>query len=57
MRKNLFAVNCNKEISKKRAECIVELYKHAGFFKNTREVLEKHEPQANASRTSRVISP
>ena len=33
----------NKEI-KKRAECIVELYKHAGFFKNTTEVLEKHEP-------------
>ena len=24
------------------------------FFNNTREVLEKHEPQANASRTSRV---
>ena len=42
-----------KEI-KKCAECIVELYKHAGLFKNTREVLEKHEPQANASCTSRV---
>ena len=39
--------------NKKRAECIVELYKHAGLFKNTREVPEKHEPQANASRTSR----
>ena len=25
------------------------------FFKNTREVLEKHEPQADASRTSRVF--
>ena len=25
------------------------------FIKNTREVLEKHEPQANASRTSRVF--
>ena len=24
--------------NKKRAECIVELYKHAGIFKNTREV-------------------
>ena len=37
---------------KKRAECIVELYKQAGFFKNTGEVLDKNEPQANASRTS-----
>ena len=46
--------NDNKEI-KKRAECIVELYKHAGSFKNTREVLEKHEPQASVSRTSRVF--
>ena len=25
------------------------------FFKNTGEVLKKHEPQANASRTSRVF--
>ena len=32
----------------------VELYKHVGFFKNKREVLEKHEPQANASCTSQV---
>ena len=24
--------------NKKRAECIVEFYKHAGIFKNTREV-------------------
>ena len=24
------------------------IYKHAGFFKNTREVLEKHELQVNA---------
>ena len=31
------------------------LYKHARFFKNTREVLEKHEPQASASRTSLVL--
>ena len=46
--------NDNKEI-KKRAECIVELYKHAGSFKNTREVLEKLEPQASVSRTSRVF--
>lgn len=23
--------------------CIIELYKHAGVFRNTREVLEKHE--------------
>ena len=30
--------------NKKRAECIVELYKHAGIFKNMREMLEKHEP-------------
>ena len=30
------------------------LYKHAGIFKNTREVLVKHQPQASASRTSRV---
>ena len=29
-----------------------KMYKHARFFKNTREVLEKHEPQANASHTS-----
>ena len=29
--------------SKKCAKCIVELYKHADFFKNMREVLEKHE--------------
>ena len=28
---------------------------HAGYFKNTREVLEKHEPQANACRTSQVF--
>ena len=41
--------------NKKRAKRIVELYKHAGFFKNTREVLEKHEQQANASRTSRMF--
>ena len=40
---------------KKHAKCIVELYKHVGFFKNTREVLEKHEPQANASCTSLVF--
>ena len=33
----------------------VELYKHAGFFKNKREVLEKHELQANASCTSQVF--
>ena len=25
------------------------------FFKNTREVLKKHEPQVNASRTSRAL--
>ena len=40
---------------RKRAECIVELCNHAGFFKNAREVLEKHEPQGYASRTSRVF--
>ena len=28
---------CNKEIND-APECIVELYKHAGIFKNTREV-------------------
>ena len=44
----------NKEI-KKCTECIVELYKHAGLLKNTREVLEKYELQANASCTSRVF--
>ena len=36
-------------------ECIVELYKYAGILKNTREALEKLEPQANASRTSGVF--
>ena len=41
----------NNEI-KKCTECIVELYQHAGFFKNTREVLEKDKLQANASCTS-----
>ena len=30
--------------NKKRAECFVELYKHAGIFKNMREMLEKQEP-------------
>ena len=39
----------SKEI-KNAPECIVELYKHAGIFKNTREV---HKP--SASRTSRVF--
>lgn len=28
------------ERNKKRAECIVELYKHLGTLKNTRDVLE-----------------
>ena len=31
------------------------MYKHAGFLKNMREVLEKHDPQVDASRTSRVL--
>ena len=41
--------------NKKCAECILELYKHVEFFKNTREVLEKLEPQANASCSTRVF--
>ena len=36
-------------------ECIVELYKHVGIFKNMREVLKKHELQVNASCASRVF--
>ena len=32
-----------KDIKKTCSSCIVELYKHAGIFKNTREVREKHE--------------
>ena len=31
------------------------VHKHAGCFKNTREVLEKHEPQANTFHTARVF--
>ena len=31
---------------------IVDFLKHTGSFKHTREVLEKHEPQVNAFRTS-----
>ena len=31
------------------------IIEHAGVFKNTREVLDKHEPQASASRTSRAF--
>ena len=45
---------CNKEI-KKCTECIVKLSKHARFLKDTREVLGKHEPQANASHSTRVF--
>ena len=30
-------------------------YKHAGILKNMREVLQKNEPQENASRTSQVF--
>ena len=48
-------VSSTKYRNKKCAKCIVELYKHVGFFKNMREVLEEHEPLANASRTSRVF--
>ena len=44
----------NKEI-KNASECIVELYKHAGIFKNTREVHRVHRFQPSASRTSRVF--
>ena len=40
------------ERNKKRAECIVELYKHAGIFKNTREV----QRSTSRSRTSRVFA-
>ena len=39
----------------KTHKCIVELYGHAGFFRNTREVLEKHELQVSASLTSQVF--
>ena len=35
-----------KKLKTRQIKCIVELYKHARIFKNTREVLEKHEPQA-----------
>ena len=42
---------------KKCNKCIDELYiKHVGLFKNKREVPEKHEQQANSSRTSQVFS-
>ena len=34
----LNTVYSHKEIKKKPPECTVELYKHAGIFKNTREV-------------------
>ena len=43
-----------KEI-KNAPECIVELYKHAGIFKNTREVHKEAKAQPSASRTSRVF--
>ena len=43
-----------KEI-KNAPSALLSYIQHAGLFKNTREVLEKHEPQANASRTSRVF--
>ena len=47
---DIISVQCHcYSRNKKHDECIVELYKHAGFFKNRREVLEKHEPQASAS--------
>ena len=40
-------VNFHKE-TKNASECIVELYKHAGIFKNTREV---HREARGAGRT------
>ena len=46
-------VRYNKEI-KNAPGCIVELYKHAGIFKNTREAHREHEASPSASRTSRV---
>ena len=46
---------CNKEIKKAPSELSSYISTAAGFFKNTREVLEKHEPQASVSRTSRVF--
>ena len=40
--------NYSKEIKNAPPKYNVVLYKHAGFFKNTREVLEKHDLQVNA---------
>ena len=38
------------------SECIVELYKHAVIFKNTREMQDKHEVQpSSTSRVDRVV--
>ena len=55
---SLFHFSCDELNKKNHAKCIVELstwYKHTGSLKNTREVLEKHGPQANASCTSQVF--
>ena len=41
----------NIKETKNASECIVELYKHARIFKNTREV---HEAQPSTSRISRA---
>ena len=46
--------HCFKDI-KKAPSALLSYIRHAGIFKNTIEVLEEHEPQANASRTSRVF--
>jgi len=47
-----------KEIKKKKEKktaATVELYKQAGIFWEPREVLEKHEPEASFTRTSRAF--
>ena len=54
---SMIMVKTNKEI-KNAPECIVELYKHAGIFKNTREVHREAQGAAECfshSRTSRVF--
>ena len=43
-----------QNINLKNAPSALLSYKSTRDFLRTREVLEKHEPQANASRTSRV---
>ena len=44
-----------KEIKNSLSALLSYMSRDAGIFKNTREVLEKHELRASASRTSRVF--